>query len=109
MERVVDLQLAEMQGMLQQQGIVLQVNAAARAWLAERGRSPVSGARRLQALLREQLLLAIADAVLQRRLEEQQARGAVPGAGPDAASEGGLAVAAVRLAPEGTRLEIVVQ
>ncbi|KAL4435856.1 hypothetical protein ABPG77_000618 [Micractinium sp. CCAP 211/92] len=109
MERVVDLQLAEMQGMLQQQGIVLQVDAAARAWLAERGRSPVSGARRLQALLREQLLLPIADAVLQRRLEEQQARGAVPGAGPDAASEGGLAVAAVRLAPEGTRLEIVVQ
>lgn len=114
MLRVVDLQLGEVQATLPQQGVRLQVDAAARAWLAQRGCSPLSGARRLQALLREQLLLPIAGAVLQRRLEEQQRhqqeRAAAPGDAAAAAGGGTPAVlAAVRLASDGTRLEIAVQ
>ncbi|EFN53395.1 hypothetical protein CHLNCDRAFT_6558, partial [Chlorella variabilis] len=64
MLRVVELQLAECQAALGQQGIGLRVEPDARRWLAARGLSPASGARRLQSLLREQLLLPVAEALL---------------------------------------------
>lgn len=114
MERVLGLQLDEAQVALRRQGVELQVDAAARAWLAQRGHSPLSGAQRLQALLREHLLLPIAEAVLQRRLEEQQAaqqeRTVVSGeAAAPASGSSPATVVAARLASGGTRLEIVVQ
>lgn len=77
MQRVLELQLAEVQADLEQQGVRLQVAEPAQRWLAARGLSPVSGAQRLRPLLREQLLLPVADALLQRRMQ-QQGGGAAP-------------------------------
>lgn len=68
MRRVLELQLADCSAALGQQGIQLTVEDAAAAWLATHGLSPVSGAQRLQPLLREQLLLPVAEALLEARL-----------------------------------------
>lgn len=68
MRRVLELQLAECCAALEQQGVRLTVDDAAAEWLATHGCSPVSGAARLQPLLREQLLLPAAEALLEARL-----------------------------------------
>ena len=98
--RVVELQLADIQAALVQQGVQLRVDAAAQEWLAAQGLSPVSGAQRLRPLLREHLLLPVADTLLQRRLERQAGAG---GAGADGAEP--LAATAT-LAADGGRLDV---
>ncbi len=75
MQRVLQLQLAGIQADLEQQGVQLQVAPPAQQWLAARGLSPASGAQRLRPLLREQLLLPVADVLLQRRLAQRQQGG----------------------------------
>ena len=95
MQRILQLQLGDLQGVLAPQGVRLRVDDAAQRWLAARGLSPVSGAQRLQPLLREQLLLPLADALLDARLH------------------GGDAGASVRvtacLAADGSRLVIAIE
>ena len=95
MLRVVELQLAECQAALGQQGIGLRVEPDARRWLAARGLSPASGARRLQSLLREQLLLPVAEALLGESAGRRA--GSMP-VTPTAAT--------ARVAPDGSRLDI---
>lgn len=91
--RVVQLQLAECHEALQQQSVSLVVSPDAQRWLAERDLSSASGARRLQPLLREQLLLPIASALLRHRLEGGLATG-MP------------AVATASVASDGSRLHV---
>ena len=96
MQQVLELQLAGIQADLSQEGLQVQVTAAAQQWLAARGLSPASGAQRLRPLLREQLLLPVADVLLQQRLAQRQA-------------EGGNAaplVVSVAVADDGSRLEV---
>ena len=98
MQKVLELQLAGIRADLQQQGVQVQVTAAAQQWLAARGLSPASGAQRLRPLLREQLLLPVADVLLQQRLAQRQAEGgnAVP------------LVVSVAVADDGSRLDVSV-
>lgn len=104
MKQVVDLQLEDMRAALHQQGIELHVEPAAVRWLAKRGATPASGARRLATLLREQLLQPVADALLARHAvaqqgEQQQQHGLV-------ASGGAAAVATVRVGERSECLEV---
>jgi hypothetical protein len=64
MRQIVELQLADVQAALQQQGITLSMHSAACDWLAKHGASVEAGARRLQPVLREQLLLPAAECLL---------------------------------------------
>jgi hypothetical protein len=96
MVRVVEMQLAEFGAALAAQGIQLQVDPAAQHWLAAHGMSPVSGAQRLQSLLREQLLLPVADALLRARVGEAEG----------AAGAGALLAVTARLAADGVGLTV---
>ncbi|HEY6538389.1 MAG TPA: ATP-dependent chaperone ClpB, partial [Candidatus Dormibacteraeota bacterium] len=64
-ERIVELQLVQMEQRLAGRRLGLLVRPAARAWLAERGYDPVYGARPLRRVLQRQLGDRIASAVLQ--------------------------------------------
>ncbi|PRW59843.1 ATP-dependent chaperone [Chlorella sorokiniana] len=96
MRQVLELQLAGIQADLEQQGVLLQVAAPAQQWLAARGLSPASGAQRLRPLLREQLLLPVADVLLQRRLAQRQQEG----------NEAAPLVVHVAVAADGSQLEV---
>jgi ATP-dependent Clp protease ATP-binding subunit ClpB len=65
LERIVELQLRQLEERLAQRRLQLQVRPAARAWLAEHGYDPVYGARPLRRVLQRQLGDRIATAVLQ--------------------------------------------
>lgn len=97
--RVVELQLEECGRALEQQGVRLQVEPAAQRWLAERSVSPAAGARRLQPLLRQQLLLPVAEALLRQRLAGAVAGEQQPGSV--------LGIAKVGVAADESRLHIV--
>ncbi|HEY6417949.1 MAG TPA: ATP-dependent Clp protease ATP-binding subunit ClpA [Candidatus Binataceae bacterium] len=67
-ERVVDKFLGELQSRLDQQKVKLEVSAAAKKWLAERGYEPRFGARPLARLIENEIARALADEVLFGRL-----------------------------------------
>ena len=96
MRRVAEMQLAEFGAALAAQGIQLQVDPAAQHWLAAHGLSPVSGAQWLQSLLREQLLLPVADALLLARVGEAEGE----------AGAGALLAVTAHLAADGVGLTV---
>lgn len=57
---IVDLRLAEVQRRLEAQRIMLDVDAPARAWLAEKGYDPIFGARPLGRVVRREILNPLA-------------------------------------------------
>jgi ATP-dependent Clp protease ATP-binding subunit ClpA len=63
-QRVVDKFLGELQVRLDQQKVKLEVSAAAKKWLAERGYDPRFGARPLGRLIENEIARALADEVL---------------------------------------------
>jgi ATP-dependent Clp protease ATP-binding subunit ClpB len=65
LERIVELQLRQLEERLAHRRLQLQVLPAARGWLAEHGYDPVYGARPLRRVLQRQLGDRIATAVLQ--------------------------------------------
>ncbi|MFZ0169610.1 MAG: ATP-dependent chaperone ClpB [Candidatus Dormiibacterota bacterium] len=65
LERIVELQLRQLEERLAHRRLQLQVMPAARTWLAEQGYDPVYGARPLRRIIQRQLGDRIATAVLQ--------------------------------------------
>ena len=68
--RIVDLQLARLQERLAVRRITLQVNEAARVWLAERGYDPVFGARPLKRCIQRELADPLALLLLEGQLHD---------------------------------------
>ncbi|MGA8426993.1 MAG: AAA family ATPase, partial [Candidatus Dormiibacterota bacterium] len=81
LERIVELQLRQLEERLAHRRLQLQVTSAATAWLAEHGYDPVYGARPLRRVLQRQLADRIATAVLQGDFGEGDI--IVVDAGPD--------------------------
>ena len=67
LERIVRLQLAELAGLLREQGLELQVDAAVAADLAVQGYEPEYGARPLRRLLRRRIENPLATELLEER------------------------------------------
>ncbi|HVB13516.1 MAG TPA: ATP-dependent chaperone ClpB [Candidatus Dormibacteraeota bacterium] len=80
-ERIVELQLLQLEERLESRRLQLRVLPAARSWLAEQGYDPVYGARPLRRVLQRQLGDRIATSVLQGGFSEGDT--IVVDAGPD--------------------------
>ena len=68
---VVDKFLVELQAQLDEKGVVLNVDAAARSWLADKGYDKDMGARPMARLIQEQLKKPLAEKLLFGELAEQ--------------------------------------
>ncbi|MCW3463835.1 AAA family ATPase [Chitinophaga nivalis] len=71
--QILDIQLQPLQYQLQQQGITLQVTAAAREYLSQQGYSPQFGVRPLQEVIRRRLQQPLSRMLLEGSLQEQMA------------------------------------
>jgi ATP-dependent Clp protease ATP-binding subunit ClpA len=69
-ERVVEKVLVEVEMQLEQKGVQLSINDAARAWLAERGYDPKMGARPMARLVQDQIKRPLAEELLFGKLAE---------------------------------------
>jgi ATP-dependent Clp protease ATP-binding subunit ClpA len=69
-ERVVEKLLIEVELQLEQKGVQLSVNDAARAWLAENGYDPRMGARPMARLIQDQIKRPLAEELLFGKLAE---------------------------------------
>ncbi len=67
---IVDKFLVELQAQLEDKSVQLDVSAAARSWLAEKGYDPAMGARPMGRLIQEQIKKPLADAILFGELAE---------------------------------------
>jgi len=67
---VVDIQLARLRRMLADRKISLQLDDAAKAWLAEAGYDPVYGARPLKRVIQRELQNPLASAILEGRIKD---------------------------------------
>ncbi len=65
---IVDIQLGHLRGLLEDRGMVLEIDDAARAWLAEKGYDPVYGARPLKRTIQKHLQNPIAGLILEGHL-----------------------------------------
>ncbi len=88
MAGIVDIQIARLEARLQDRGIALDLDASARAWLAERGYDPVYGARPLKRIIQRHLENPLAMMVLDGRLGD----GGASDTARVSASDGGLIV-----------------
>jgi ATP-dependent Clp protease ATP-binding subunit ClpA len=71
---VVDKFLVELQAQLDERGVVLDVDASARAWLAEHGYDVAMGARPMARLIQDQVKKPLAEKLLFGELSEQGGR-----------------------------------
>ena len=85
MAGIVDIQLGRLVARLADRGITLELDAPARAWLAERGYDPVYGARPLKRVIQRHLENPLAMMVLEGRLGDGETARV-------SAGEGGLIV-----------------
>jgi ATP-dependent Clp protease ATP-binding subunit ClpB len=67
---VVDIQLERLRRMLAERKIALQLDDAAKAWLAEAGYDPVYGARPLKRTIQRELQNPLASAILEGRIKD---------------------------------------
>ncbi|RME33756.1 MAG: ATP-dependent Clp protease ATP-binding subunit ClpA, partial [Gammaproteobacteria bacterium] len=67
---VVDKFLLELEAQLEQRKVALEVDEAARAWLAEHGHDPIMGARPMARLIQERIKRPLAEELLFGRLEK---------------------------------------
>jgi ATP-dependent Clp protease ATP-binding subunit ClpB len=86
MKDIVDIQLARLQTLLADRKIVLAVDDAARAWLADAGYDPVYGARPLKRVIQRSLQNTLAEAILAGRIGDGETVDVTVG-------DGGLAIA----------------
>jgi len=63
-EQVVDKLLVEVEAQLEQKGVTISLDDAARAWLAEKGYDPKMGARPMARLLQDQIKRPLAEELL---------------------------------------------
>jgi ATP-dependent Clp protease ATP-binding subunit ClpA len=69
-QRVVDKLLVEVEAQLEQKGVALHVDDAARAWIAEKGYDPKMGARPMARVIQEHIKRPLAEELLFGRLEK---------------------------------------
>jgi ATP-dependent Clp protease ATP-binding subunit ClpA len=69
-QRVVDKLLVEVESQLEQKGVALHVEDAARRWIAERGYDPKMGARPMARVIQEHIKRPLAEELLFGRLEK---------------------------------------
>ena len=69
-QRVVDKLLVEVEAQLEQKGVALHVEDAARRWIAERGYDPKMGARPMARVIQEHIKRPLAEELLFGRLEK---------------------------------------
>jgi ATP-dependent Clp protease ATP-binding subunit ClpB len=67
---VVDIQLERLRRMLADRKITLQLDDAAKAWLAEAGYDPVYGARPLKRVIQREVQNPLASAILEGRIKD---------------------------------------
>jgi ATP-dependent Clp protease ATP-binding subunit ClpB len=91
MALIVDIQLQSLARMLAERNIALQLDASARAWLAEAGYDPVYGARPLKRVIQRELQNPLAQLLLEGRIKDGDAVAVSTG-------EGGLVIAGQRAA-----------
>jgi ATP-dependent Clp protease ATP-binding subunit ClpB len=65
MSRIVDIQLRQLDALLADRKIVLEIDEAARAWLADAGYDPVYGARPLKRVIQRSLQNSLAQMILE--------------------------------------------
>jgi ATP-dependent Clp protease ATP-binding subunit ClpA len=70
MDQIVDRQITELESQLIQKKIEMEVNEAARKWLAVRGYDRALGARPLKRLIQEQLKQKLSHEILFGKLQE---------------------------------------
>ncbi|MGM0598878.1 MAG: ATP-dependent chaperone ClpB [Candidatus Rifleibacteriota bacterium] len=70
LEKIIDLQLSEIQKRLEERRIKLELDQEAREWLVERGYSPVYGARPLKRLLQKEIETLLARGLIAGKIQE---------------------------------------
>jgi ATP-dependent Clp protease ATP-binding subunit ClpB len=98
---VVDIQLERLRRMLAERKIALQLDDAAKAWLAEAGYDPVYGARPLKRVIQRELQNPLALAILEGRIKDGDA--ARIGVGPKGLTVVPVAAAAAPAEPKSRR------
>jgi ATP-dependent Clp protease ATP-binding subunit ClpB len=72
MAGIVDIQLERVKALLADRKITLELDIAARAWLAERGYDPVYGARPLKRVIQRELQNPLASMILEGKVQDGQ-------------------------------------
>ena len=70
MTGIVEIQLRQLRHMLEERKITLEIDEAAKIWLAEKGYDPVYGARPLRRVIQQELQNALATMVLAGRIAD---------------------------------------
>ncbi|NQU58800.1 MAG: AAA family ATPase, partial [Rhodospirillales bacterium] len=70
MDAIVDIQLSNLDKLLEDRGITLDLDGAARAWLADAGYDPVYGARPLKRVIQRSLQNALAGRILEGDIKD---------------------------------------
>jgi ATP-dependent Clp protease ATP-binding subunit ClpB len=70
MDAIVDIQLADLDKLLEDRGIILDLDGAARAWLADAGYDPVYGARPLKRVIQRSLQNSLAGLILEGSIKD---------------------------------------
>jgi ATP-dependent Clp protease ATP-binding subunit ClpB len=70
MERIVDIQIKGLDRLLADRKIVIELDAAARDWLAEKGYDPAYGARPLKRVIQKNLQDPLAEMILSGRVKD---------------------------------------
>ena len=70
MDAIVDIQLANLDKLLADRGIILDLDSAARAWLANAGYDPVYGARPLKRVIQRSLQNSLAGLILEGGIKD---------------------------------------
>ena len=94
MDGIVDIQVAQLAGRLAARNITLEVDAAARTWLANRGYDPVYGARPLKRVIQK----AVQDPLAEKLLGGEILDGSVV---PVSADDEGVVIGSRKAAPTG--------
>jgi ATP-dependent Clp protease ATP-binding subunit ClpB len=72
MAAIVDIQIARLQKLLAERKLTLELDGAARAWLAERGYDPTYGARPLKRVIQKQVQDPLAEQILAGKIKDGQ-------------------------------------
>ena len=90
MDAIVDIQIARLQALLEDRKIVIQLDDAARSWLAQKGYDPAYGARPLKRAIQKSLQDPLAELLLAGTIGDGET---VPvSAGPDGLTINGQAI-----------------
>jgi ATP-dependent Clp protease ATP-binding subunit ClpB len=88
MDAIVDIQLGNLHGLLAERGIALNLDTAAKAWLADHGYDPVYGARPLRRVIQKTLQNPLASLILAGRVADGEE--VKVSAGPDGLTINGV-------------------